>query len=82
MTSYLVHQAYLEGQKAARQGLSSENPHTPVRHTALGTPVYNEVGIAWREGFGSVGRRASAKEVADAAALDVRNFGRRYRREG
>jgi len=75
--------AFLEGKQAAAQGKSlGDCPYAPVRTTKLGAPVYDDNGNAWRDGYASVGRRATPKEVADAAALDVRNFGRRYRREG
>lgn len=77
-----MNMAFLEGKQAAAQGKSiADNPYFTGEFTKLGAPKFSEDGYAWRDGFRSIGRRATPKEVADAAALDIRNFGRRYRRE-
>jgi len=71
--------AFLEGKQAAAQGKRPEdNPYFTGEFTKLGTPKLSDDGHAWREGFASVGRRATPKEVADAAAMHV-GFRRSYR---
>lgn len=65
----------LEGKQAAAQGKAlSDNPYFTGEFTKLGTPKLSDEGHLWNEGFQSVGRRASAKEVADAQAYELRNF--------
>lgn len=60
--------AFLEGKQAAAQGKSvNDNPYFTGEFTKLGTPKLSEDGHKWREGFSSIGRRATAQEVADAA---------------
>lgn len=73
--------AFLEGKQAAAQGKSvDDNPYFTGEFTKLGTPRLSEDGHAWREGFGSIGRRATAKEVANAEELDVSRFRRKSNR--
>lgn len=72
---------FLEGKQAAAQGKSlKDNPYFTGEFTKLGTPKLSEDGHVWCEGFTSVGRRATPKEVSDAIKLNV-GF-RRYRKRG
>lgn len=69
----------LEGKQAAAQGKSlADNPYV-IGHTKLGAPKLGAAGLAWEQGFASIGRRASPAEVAAAASVDVRNFRARPR---
>jgi hypothetical protein len=67
--------AFEEGQQAKRDGKHhSENPYAPVGFTRLGASVLSDDGWEWRDGWGSVGRAASAKEVNDADHRDPSHF--------
>ncbi len=73
--------AFPEGKLAAEQGKSSaDNPYFTGEFTKLGTPKLSDAGHEWRDGFGSVGRHCTAKEIAAAADLDVARFRRKANR--
>lgn len=67
--------AFIEGKQAAAQGKQlSDNPYV-IGHTKLGSPKLSDDGVRWENGFLSIGRRASEKEVRDANELtDVSRF--------
>jgi hypothetical protein len=72
--------AYENGRKARLEGQpSSTNPHV-VGFTKLGAPKLSEEGIAWDQGFASIGRMASEAEMHAARKVDVTRFRRKSNR--
>lgn len=68
------------GRKAKLEGkVASDNPFI-IGFTKLGSPKLSEEGIAWELGFNSIGRVASAKEMNEAAKVDVSKFRRKSNR--
>lgn len=58
---------------------STDNPYI-VGYTKLGSPKLSEDGVEWQNGFGSVGRECSKKEMDAARELDVSRFRRKSNR--
>lgn len=73
---------FMQGKTAAREGRElSANPYiTGV--TTLGAPRLSEDGVEWANGWndGQPARRATKKELADAASLDIAQFRRKPNR--
>lgn len=76
--------AFVEGKQAAVSGKTyNDNPHARG-FTKLGaikpSEETRELFDAWANGFGSIGRRATPQEVADALRYDPSQFKRKSNR--
>lgn len=68
------------GRKAKLEGKqASDNPFI-VGYTKLGSPKLSDEGVAWEQGFASIGRVASKAEMNEAAKVDVSRFRRKSNR--
>lgn len=72
--------AFEAGRQAKLSGKArSDNPHI-TGYTKLGAAKLSEEGIAWEQGFNSIGRVASDAEMQAARKVDVSRFRRKSNR--